>query len=138
MDRAEFDTFLLENMPYFIAINYKRLLETQDPQEQVTLILHIYNLGLRALTINLIAQYFFRDWDRVRDPDLDKLLKRKIPHLTADAWEEILFAILETYKNNRNLFFMPELYDFYWDTSTYPHRERAQYLRVAQRHTGLG
>jgi NACHT domain len=126
MNGAEFDAFLLENMPYFIAINYKRLLETQKPQEQVTLILHIYNLGLRALTINLIAQYFFRDWDRVRDPDLDKLLKRKFPHLTADAWEEILFAILGTYKNNRALFFMPELYDFYWDTSVYPHKERAQ------------
>jgi hypothetical protein len=55
MTRAEFDEFVLTCMPTFIAINYQRLLEAQDPQEQVALILHIYNLGLRALTINLVS-----------------------------------------------------------------------------------
>src|SRR5215813_7046228 len=126
MNEAGFDASVLTNMPYFIATNYKQLLETQEPQEQVTLILHIYNLGLRALAINLIAQYFFRDWDDMHDLDLDKLLYRRIRNLTIDGWQEILFAVLKIYKDNSDLFLMPELYDFYWDTSTYPHRERVQ------------
>jgi hypothetical protein len=125
MTTAEFDEFVLTCMPTFIAINYQRLLEAQDPQEQVALILHIYNLGLRTLTINLVSQYLLRDRDRVRDPYLENLLEQKFPHLTADAWEEMLFITLRAYQGHRDLFFMRELYDFYWDTSTYPHRRRA-------------
>jgi len=96
MTTAEFDEFVLTCMPTFIAINYQRLLEAQEPQEQVALILHIYNLGLRALTINLVSQYIFRDraQGQVSDPYLDTLLEQKFPHLTADAWEEMLFTTL--------------------------------------------
>lgn len=129
MDRTEFDEFVLASMPYFIAINYQRLLETRNPQQLVALILHIYNLGLRALTINLMSQYIFRDRAHVTDPYLsdpylDKLLEQKFPRLTLDAWEELLFTTLKVYEDNQNFLFMPELYDFYWDTSTYPHRRR--------------
>ena len=55
MDKNEFDEFVLTHMPTFIALNYQRLLQTYNPQEQVALILHIYNLGLHALAINLVA-----------------------------------------------------------------------------------
>src|SRR5215469_509376 len=126
MDTTEFDEFMLANMPTFIAINYQRLLNTQNPQEQVELILHIYNLGLRALTINLVSQYLFRDRDQVSDPYLDKLLEQRFPHLTPDSWEEMLFTTLRAYEGNRDLFFIPKLYDFYWDTSKYPHKRRAE------------
>lgn len=126
MDKTEFDKFVLANMPSFIVTNYQRLLDSSNPQEQVALILHIYNLGLRALTINLVSQYVFRDRDRVNYPYLENLLEQKFPHLTPDAWEEMLFTTLKAYEGNRDLFFMPELYDFYWDTSTYPHRNRAE------------
>src|SRR2546421_268039 len=132
---SDFNEFILTTMPYFIAVNYQRLLETQNPQEQVALILHIYNLGLRALTINLVSQYLFRDRDRVNDPYLDKLLEQKFPHLTPDAWEEMLFKTLRTYEGHRDLFFMPELYDFYWDTSAYPHRSYAEVKRPFDRLT---
>src|SRR5437763_8423815 len=124
MTTAEFDELVLTRMPTFIAINYQRLLEAQEPREQVALILHIYNLGLRALTINLVSQYIFRDraLDRVSDPYLDTLLEQRFPHLTVDTWEEMLFITLGAYEGHRDLFFMPELYDFYWGTSTYPQR----------------
>ncbi len=125
---SDFNEFILAAMPTFIAINYQRLLETQKPQEQVELILHIYNLGLRALTINLVSQYLFRDraLERVSDPYLDKLLEEKFPHLTSDAWEEMLFKTLRAYEGHRDLFFMPELDHFYWDTSVHPHRSYAE------------
>src|SRR5437762_12348540 len=96
---SDFNEFVLRQMPTFIAINYQRLLEAQDPQEQVTLILHIYNLGLRALTINLVCQYIFRDraQGQMSDPYLDPLLQQTFPHLTADAWEAMLFTSLRAY-----------------------------------------
>ena len=126
MDRAELNEFILANMPHFIAMNYQRLLETQPSQERVELIVHIYNLGLRALTIILVSQYLIRDRDRVSDSYLDELLLQKFYHLTLDAWEEILFTVLKAYEGKQDLFFMSELYDFYWDASTFPHRKRAE------------
>src|SRR2546421_8760800 len=71
----------------------------------------------------------------VRDPYLENLLEQKFPHLTADAWEEMLFITLRAYQGHRDLFFMRELYDFYWDTSTYPHRRRADVKRPFDRLT---
>ncbi len=60
------------------------------------------------------------------DPYLDTLLEQKFPHLTADAWEKMLFTTLRAYEGHRDLFFMPELYDFYWGTSTSHRSERAE------------
>src|SRR5437588_2187769 len=126
MEEANFNVFILANMPSFIAVNYQRLLEAQKPQERVNLILHIYNLSLRVLTIILVCQYIFHDRVSIRDPYLDKLLEQKFPHLTSDAWENMLFTILRAYEGHRDFFLMPELYDFYWDTSTSHQSGRAE------------
>src|SRR5690242_9695073 len=124
MDAAEIDLFVLTNMPHFIATHYQRLLKTQQPQEQVVLIVQIYNLILRILTIILVSQYLIRDRENVSDPYLDALLLQKFHHLTPDAWEEIFFTALKAYEGKQDLFFIPELYDFYWDTSIFPHKRR--------------
>src|SRR5258708_4139050 len=124
MEEADFNEFIVANMPYLIAVNYQRLLEAQQPQEQVKLILHIYNLGLRALTINLVSQYLIRDKENMDDVYLSELLREKFDHLTTGAWEEIFFTALRAYEGKQDLFFMPELHDFYWDTTTLPYRKR--------------
>src|SRR5947208_9971404 len=98
MEEADVNAFILANMPYFIAVNYQRLLEAQSPQEQVKLILHIYNLGLRALTINLVSQYLIRDREKVDDSYLNELLREKFDHLTTGTWEEIFFTVLKAYE----------------------------------------
>jgi hypothetical protein len=127
MGETEFDAFVLANLPHFIAVNYQRLLEAQTPRERIERTLHTYNLGLRALTIGLVSQYLIRDKERVSDPYLNELLLRKFPQLmTLDAWQQLLFASLRAYEGKRDLFFMPELYDFYWDTSTVPHKRRVE------------
>ncbi|NJN95075.1 MAG: hypothetical protein HC875_13715 [Anaerolineales bacterium] len=123
---TELDDFVLSQMPHFIAVNYQRLLTAQTPQEQVELALHTYNLGLRALTLGLVSQYLIRDDDRVSDPYLNELLLQKFPRLTLDAWQQLLFAALRAYAGKRALFFMPELYDFYWDDSASPPRQRVE------------
>ena len=126
MEENALDAFVLANMPTFAAVDYQRLLAMQDPQEQVTHILHMHNLGVRALTTYQLTQYLCCDLDQVRDPDLDKLLEQKLPHLAPGDPEVILSATMRVYKGHRDLFFMPEAYDAYWDTSTSPHRERAE------------
>lgn len=118
MGDTEFDQLILSTMPHFIAVNYQRLLEANTPQEQVECALHIYNLGLRALTIGLVSQYITRDRDQVSDPYLNELILQKFPHLTLDAWQQLLFTSLKVYEGNKSRLFVPELYDFYWDTST--------------------
>ena len=137
MGEAEFDAFVLANMPHFIAVNYQRLLEAQTARERVKWTLHTYNLGLRALTIGLVSQYLIRDRERVSDPYLNDLLLRKFPRLTLDAWQQLLFASLRAYEGKRDLFFMSELYDFYWDASTLPHRRRVEVERPFDRLTQI-
>jgi hypothetical protein len=126
MSEASTDDFILHNMPYFIAVNYQRLLATQTSRERVELIIHIYHLGIRALTIGLVSQYLIRDRDNVSDPYLNELLQHQFPHMTLDVWNLLLFATLKAYEGKRGLFFIPELYDFYWDSTTMPHRRRSE------------
>jgi type II secretory pathway predicted ATPase ExeA len=131
-DLADFAT-----MPHFIVVNYQRLLAAPTPQEQVKLSLHTYNLVMRALTIGLVSQYLVRDRDRVSDPYLNKLLQDKFPNVTLDVWNLLLFTTLKAYEGNRDLFFIPELYDFYWDTTAIPHRQRSEVERPFDRLTQM-
>ncbi len=138
---TQLNDFVLSQMPHFIAVNYQRLLTAQTPQEKVELAFRTYNLGLRALTLGLVSQYLIRDDDRVSDPYLNELLLQKFPRLTLDAWQQLLFAALRAYEGKRALFFMPELYDFYWDDSTAPSRQREtcspRLCDSHQRHAGF-
>ena len=126
MEEADPNAFILHNMPYFIAVNYQRVLEAQHPQEQVKLILHIYNLGLRALTSSLVNQYLIRDREKVNHSYLNNLLWEEFAQLTTSAWKKILFTVLRAYEGRQDLFFMPELHDFYWDTTASPYRMRSE------------
>ncbi|MFN8490354.1 MAG: hypothetical protein U0350_22390 [Caldilineaceae bacterium] len=137
MDHEKLDPAILERMPYFIAVNYQRLLEAETAQERVKLALHTYNLGLRALTIGLVSQYLVRDRDQVSDSYLNDLLAQKFPHLTLDAWQQLLFATLRAYEGHGDLFFMAELYDFYWDTTVLPHKQRREVETLFSRLTQI-
>jgi hypothetical protein len=132
----EFDQFVLKSMPHFMAVEYQRFLDAEPAQEKIVHALHMYELGLRALAMGVISQYLIRDAQRVSDPALNQLLLTKLPTATLDTWQRILFATLRAYEGQRNLFFMPELYDFFWDRSTTPHQPRpdidAPFTRLAQ------
>ncbi len=120
MDDVELDRLILTHLPSFIARNYKTLLETTAARDRVTLITRIYDLWLRMLTITLVSQYLVHDKNTVSDTDLNSLLKDDFEGLTIDGWQDVFFTTLEVYKDKRDLFFMPELYDFYWNTSDLP------------------
>src|SRR5579864_1462618 len=101
MEENGLDASILAYTPTFVAVGYQRLLEIQDPQEQVTQILHIYNLHVRGIATGKLTQYLRYNLDQARDPDLDKLLEQKLPHLAPGDVEEILFATMRAYKDHR-------------------------------------
>jgi len=144
MKEADFNEFILANMPYFIAVNYQHLLEAQKPQERVNLIVHIYDLLLRTVTITLVSQYLrylSQDQSHVNNPDLkdlNDLLWNQFANdeLTLDIWQDIFFAAFKFYRGSKaKLMFMPELYNFYWDTSAVPHTPGVEVVKTIKRLT---
>ncbi len=108
------DKLILTEYPYPIAVGYRRVLEATDWPTRVNLALRLFEYGLRTLALGLISQYLIRDADTVSDPALNKLLLNKLPRPTLGNWKDMLFTALKAYADQRDLFFMPELYDLYW------------------------
>jgi hypothetical protein len=119
VEEADLNEFIVATMPYFIAVNYQHLLEAQKPRERVHHMIYLYDLVLRTVTITIVSQYLGQERSRVNDPHLNDLLLNQFPthFLTLDTWQKIFFIALRAYEGKKKLFFMPELYDFYWDTS---------------------
>ncbi len=119
------DNLILTEFPYPIAVGYRRVLEASDWPTRIDRALRLFEYGLRTLGLDLISQYLIRDADTVSDPDLNTLLLDKLPKAPLGSWKQILFTTLHIYGGLRHRFFMPELYDLYWDTSHEPHEPRA-------------
>lgn len=123
-------------MPHFIAANYQQMLAAESPQEKIRAALKVYELGLRTLSLGLISQYLIRDKDLITDPYLNQLLLDRLPKASLDTWQHLFFTTLKVYEGNRDVFFIKELYDFYWDTSILPHHPRsgieAPFTRLTQ------
>ena len=122
MNSSDFDKYIITNMPRFISVSYLRILESKSHKEKLKNVIHTYNMQLRILTLALVSQYLTRDRERISDSKLNRLLLEKFPHMTPDSWVEILFAMLRSYENKQSLFFVPDIYNFYWDSSTFPHK----------------
>jgi hypothetical protein len=113
---SELDKLILESTPYFIAVEYRRLLNAETFEDKTRHAMRVYELGLRGIAIITVSQYLIRDAEKISDPTLNHLLLTKLPFANLTTWQQILFTTLKTYERKRPLFFMPELYDFYWDT----------------------
>lgn len=118
------DQLILSEFLYPIAVNYQRLLETQGWEAKVRKCIEVFEYGLRAITLGVLSQYLIRDVHQVSDPELDKKLYRNLAQASLGQWTEFFFLGLRAYRGRRELLFMPELYDLYWDTSQEPHQPR--------------
>ena len=132
----DLDQLILSEYPYPIAVNYRRMLEAQAWEEKTRACIRVFEFGLRAMALGVISQYLIRDVEKVSDPQLNRLLLTRLSRATLGTWNEIFFKTLQVYEGKRDLFFMPELYDLHWDTSTSPHRPRkglrAPFMRLIQ------
>lgn len=121
---TEFDKMVLTEYPYPIAVGYRRVLRARDWRTKVDFALTLFEFGLRTVTMGLISQYRIRDLGQVNDVGLNAILQDRLPRASLGDWNNMFFTILRAYRDRRDLFFMKELYDIYWDTSVAPHRSR--------------
>ncbi len=126
----------LEDMPHFMALIYARLQEVSNKQEFVQQACKLYDLGVRMLVITMLSQYLVEDRDSITDPYLNEILLQKLPRLTRDAWQQLLFTSLEVYEGQHERLYLPELYTYYWDVKPDGPRPRpelkALYDRLSQ------
>ena len=120
----QLDQLVLTSMPYFIAAQYKRMLDATCAEDKVRAALRVYELGLRVLAMSVVSQYLMRDYDKISDYELNQLLETKLPYASLNVWQRLFFLGLRAYGAHRHLLFVQELYDFYWDTSVDPYAPR--------------
>lgn len=133
----DLDRLIIEEFPQPIAVNYQRLLAMNDWQKKTEHCLRVFEFVLRTMALSVISQYLIRDAETVNDQYLNGLLLEKLPGKTSlGTWQQLFFATLRAYAGKKSLFFMPELYDFYWDTKLEPHRPNkgieASFTRLVQ------
>ncbi len=121
---ADLDQLVLARFPYPIAVNYRRLLAGQTWAFRTRKCIELYEYGVRMVTLSVLGQYLARDAAQVRNPELDKFLYHKLAEATLGSWIQFLFRGLKAYGGHRDLFFMPELYDLYWDNQYEPPQPR--------------
>ncbi|RIL11552.1 hypothetical protein DCC79_04535 [bacterium] len=110
--------WIIDSLPHFIAVNYRLYVEATLPRERVRYAAKVYELGLRALAFGMASQYLVRDREVVNNAVLNDLLPKELPKGNVTALQTILFETLKAYRDHRDRFFVPELYDFYWDMTS--------------------
>ena len=132
------DDLAFTEFPYPIAVSYKRALDEQDWEKKTYACIQVFEVALRFFALALASQYV-RDMDLFNDndPGLNSLLSSGLRRSTLGLWRAIFIRILEAYQGKRSVFFIPELYDRYWDASTSPHRAREDFATPFERLTQI-
>jgi hypothetical protein len=107
-----------------MAVQYRRMLDASDPERTTQNAIGVFDLAVRSLALVALISYLSGDTSSLNDQNLNRLLVERLPRPTLGTWKQILFTALSAYRGNRDLCFMPELYDLYWDTSGNPPRRR--------------
>jgi hypothetical protein len=122
LTESELDGLVVAEYPYPIAANYRRLLETSDWEARTRRCLEVFKFGIRTITLGILSQYLLRDLHQVRDAELDGRLCKHLKQASLGQWVDFFFLTLRAYRGKRELLFIPELYDLYWDSSQKPHQ----------------
>lgn len=130
---SSLDRLILMDFPYPIASAYRQLLGEQSFERRVRRAIYVFEYSLRIFSICVISQYLLRDAETLSDVKLNELLEKRLPRASLGGWAEILFTTLQAYHDQRELFFIKELYDLYWDTSKTPHQPRLDVRRSYNR-----
>jgi hypothetical protein len=121
----EIDELVLTEYPYPIARNYRKVLDAKDWEKRTREIIKVFEYGMRAITLGILSQYLIEDLYEFSDPELNReLYKQKLSKVSLGTWVNYFFLALKAYGGKRNLFFMRELYDLYWDASHTPNQPR--------------
>lgn len=126
---------ILNEFPYPVAVNYRRMLEETNWQAKTDKAIRVFDYALRMVAIGITSQYLCYDAEAIIDSAVNRILRHKIlgkkPSL--GTWKMLLFSLMDAYHGKRERFFMPELYDAFWDTSVSPHQNRPGVRDVFER-----
>ena len=118
------DHIVLSEFPYPIATNYRKALTAGSWESCTRKSVEVFEYVVRAITLGLVSAYLTRDLKKVSDTELNSKLYQKLPRASLGQWVEFLFLCLRAYGDKRELFFIQELYDVYWNTARTPHTRR--------------
>lgn len=105
-------------LPSYLARNLEKVLNAETPEESCRSMRDVFSLLVRTVTISLVSQYLFQKKDRVQDDNLNHMLANNLPELSMDACLQLLFASVNALGNEPQNFFIQEIYELYWDTSS--------------------
>ncbi|MBN8655652.1 MAG: hypothetical protein J0M11_07945 [Anaerolineae bacterium] len=114
---------IINDFPYFISVNYERLLNESNWREKTRQCIHIFDFSIRAISLIILGQYLIEDRENLSNPIYNKLLKDKLPKATLGTWVNICFRGIQTYAESNHGFFLKELTDLYLDNRTGKHNK---------------
>ena len=100
---SDLDNLVLNEYPYLIAVNYRRMLEAERWETKTQMCIHVFEYGIRTLALALVSQYLIRDREAISNDQLNSLLSVKIKKASLGTWNELLFAALKAYGGKQEL-----------------------------------
>ena len=116
-ERIELDQIILRDFPTPFAVMYKRMLADERWQIKTQLALELFEMWMKSMTLQMLLQYLDRDIQHL-DNEATGKLKGEINKIFKPSLGDVVglfFRLLEAYKGNSGLLFMPELYGIQWD-----------------------
>lgn len=102
--------------PSPIAINFATAIdEDRSWQERIDACFTCFEVGVRSLVLGLLAGYV--DQSKMVDDARLMSLLRRLDELQLTVWINLFNTSMQAYKGLRTQFFVPELYDAYWEES---------------------
>lgn len=125
MTKNRFDDLILNFFPHPLARIYSTVQESKDWRNKVHESLRLFEFGLRYYTLLAASQYLYRT-KGVSDPKVDTNLLSflQVGQKSLGPIQETLFSLLKAQQGQRDQFYIKEMYDWYWDTSYKPHRQK--------------
>jgi len=117
---ANLDEVILLYFPTSISVIYQRLLMEERWQIKTQLALDLFEVWMKSVTLQMLIQYLDQDIQSLNNEASDKL-KGEVTKIYKPSLGDIVnlfFRLLETYKGNSGLLFMPELYGIQWEGET--------------------
>ena len=128
----EFDSIVIEQFPYPIAVNYSRVLMEESWQGKVRQTIRLFEFVVRILALTLIGQYLIKDRELFSDNDLNWKLQSKLSNATLGVWVDIFFSIFQAYARlGRNKFFIPEMFDLFYENER-KKINKAEFQRIVE------
>jgi GTPase SAR1 family protein len=110
----ELDEIVISDFPFPIAINYKEMLETDDKKRRAELCVNAFFFGIRTITLAILIRYLTDSDADINSAELNRKIEQYLIRPYPSEWIDLLRSALEAYKERRDRFFIPELYDLYW------------------------